>query len=573
MVLLAALQIRNFALIERLSVEFGPGLTVLTGETGAGKSIIFGALQLILGGRASADIIRTGEKEAAVEALFQFAANGPGVETTQRIRDLGVETGDEGEMVLRRVIPAEGRNRCFINGSSVTLTMLDSAGEFLVDIHGQHQHQRLLYPENHLETLDDFGELRERRKEMAGLIDGLRRLEARQTELSRSEADQRDRIDLLRFQTREIQEINPLPGEDQALEEEAALLATAEERHILARGAHEELYESEGALVDGLAAVSGRMDRLAELDPALRETAEEFRSLTAQAEDAARRLQRYADAVDFDPDRQRTVEDRLDVIRTVKKKYGGSIEAVLAHQERAAAELEGISGRDEALEKIAREIEAARPRVAAEALKFSDERKKTAARLGKAVEKELSGLGMGKVRFVVALRDEENPDGFVERNGRRLRLFDDGVDHAEFQFEPNVGEGVRPLARIVSGGELSRVMLAIKTVMAERDRVPSLVFDEVDAGIGGAVAEVVGRKLKAISRSHQVFCITHLPQIAALADAHFRIAKQESGKRTRTTIRPLGPEERVDEIARMSGGRKITDATRRHAREMLGMKA
>ena len=573
MVLLAALQIRNFALIERLSVEFGPGLTVLTGETGAGKSIIFGALQLILGGRASADIIRTGENEAAVEALFQFTANGPGVETTQRIRDLGVEPGEEGEMVLRRVIPAEGRNRCFINGSPVTLTMLDSAGEFLVDIHGQHQHQRLLHPENHLETLDDFGELRERRKEMAGLIGGLRRLEARQTELSRSEADQRDRIDLLRFQTREIGEINPLPGEDQALEEEAALLATAEERHILARGAHEELYESEGALVDGLAAVSGRMDRLAELDPVLRETAEEFRSLTAQAEDAARRLQRYADAVDFDSDRQRTVEDRLDVIRTVKKKYGGSIEAVLAHQERAAAELEGISGRDEALKKIAREIEAARPRVAAEALKFSDERKKTAARLGKAVEKELSGLGMGKVRFVVALRDEDNPDGFVERNGRRLRLFEDGVDRAEFQFEPNVGEGVRPLARIVSGGELSRVMLAIKTVMAERDRVPSLVFDEVDAGIGGAVAEVVGRKLKAISRSHQVFCITHLPQIAALADAHFRIAKQESGKRTRTTILPLGPEERVDEIARMSGGREITDATRRHAREMLGMKA
>ena len=571
--MLAALQIRNFALIERLSVEFGPGLTVLTGETGAGKSIIFGTLQLILGGRASADIIRTGENEAAVEAIFQFTANGPGVETTQRIRDLGVEPGEEGEMVLRRVIPAEGRNRCFINGSPVTLTMLDSAGEFLVDIHGQHQHQRLLHPENHLETLDDFGELRERRKEMAGLIDGLRRLEARQTELSRSEADQRDRIDLLRFQTREIGEINPLPGEDQALEEEAALLATAEERHILARGAHEELYESEGALVDGLAAVSGRMDRLAELDPVLRETAEEFRSLTAQAEDAARRLQRYADAVDFDSDRQRTVEDRLDVIRTVKKKYGGSIEAVLAHQERAAAELEGISGRDEALKKIAREIEAARPRVAAEALKFSDERKKTAARLGKAVEKELSGLGMGKVRFVVALRDEDNPDGFVERNGRRLRLFEDGVDRAEFQFEPNVGEGVRPLARIVSGGELSRVMLAIKTVMAERDRVPSLVFDEVDAGIGGAVAEVVGRKLKAISRSHQVFCITHLPQIAALADAHFRIAKQESGKRTRTTILPLGPEERVDEIARMSGGREITDATRRHAREMLGMKA
>ena len=293
----------------------------------------------------------------------------------------------------------------------------------------------------------------------------------------------------------------------------------------------------------------------------------------AQAEDAARRLQRYADAVDFDPDRQRTVEDHLDVIRTVKKKYGGSIEAVGAHLERAAAELEEISGRDEALEKIAREIEAARPRLAAEVLKFSDERKKTAARLGKAVEKELSGLGMEKVGFVAALRDEGNPDGFVERNGRRLRLFDDGVDRAEFQFEPNVGEGVRPLARIVSGGELSRVMLAIKTVVADRDRVPSLVFDEVDAGIGGAVAEVVGRKLKAISRSHQVFCITHLPQIAALADAHFRIAKQESGKRTRTTIRPLGPEERVDEIARMSGGRKITDATRRHAREILGMKA
>ena len=569
--MLTALRIQNFALIEQLSVEFGPGLTVLTGETGAGKSIIFGALQLILGGRAHADLIRSGAKEATVEALFHLSRKGPGRAAVERLHEMGVDE-QGGEMALRRLVSVEGRNRCFINGSPATLTMLESAGEFLVDVHGQHQHQRLLYPENHLEILDDFGSLHGRRDQVARSIQELRKLEARRDDLSRRETDQRDRMDLLRFQVREIEAAALVPGEDEALEEEASLLASAEERHTLARSSHETLYESEGSLVEGLASVADRLERLAELDPAVRDLAEEVRSLGIQAGEAARRIQQYADGVEFDPERQRAVGERLDALRTLKKKYGGSIEDVLAYKDRAAGELEELSNRDSILEEVRQAIEERRPRVAREALKFSEERERAGSRLGRAVEKELGGLGMEKVRFEVGLQDEEDPDGFVERDGRRLRLFDDGVDRAEFQFEPNVGEGVRPLARIVSGGELSRLMLAIKTVLAGRDRVPSLVFDEVDVGIGGAVAEVVGKKLRAISRSHQVFCITHLPQIAALADAHFLISKEEQKSRTRTTIRPLEMEERVEEIARMSGGEKITDATRRHAREMLGLK-
>ncbi|MFQ5913276.1 MAG: DNA repair protein RecN [Nitrospinota bacterium] len=569
--MLTALRVQNFALIEQLSVEFGPGLTVLTGETGAGKSIIFGALQLILGGRANADLIRAGAKEATVEALFHLPRKGPGGTVRERLRGMGIDA-DEGEMALRRIVSAEGRNRCFVNASPVTLAMLESAGEFLIDVHGQHQHQRLLYPENHLEILDDFGSLRGRRDGVARMIRKLRELEARRGELSRQETDQRDRVDLLQFQLREINAADPIPGEEEALEAEAALLASAEERHSLARGAHEEMYESEGSLVDGLASVAGRVDRLAELDPALRDLAEEVRSLNLRAGEAARRVRQYADGVEFDPGRQRAVEERLDVLRSLKRKYGGSVEEILAYRGRAARELEELSNRDLALEEVCRAVEELRPRVAEEALKFSGERQAAAARLGGAVQKELRGLGMEKVRITVDVQDEEDTEGFVQRDGRRLRLFEDGVDKAEFQFEPNVGEGVRPLARIVSGGELSRLMLAIKTVLADRDRVPSLLFDEIDVGIGGAVAEVVGKKLKAISRSHQVFCITHLPQIAALADAHFVISKEEKKSRTRTTIRPLSQEERVEELARMAGGKKITAATRRHAAEMLGLK-
>lgn len=569
--MLAALRIQNFALIERLSVEFGPGLTVLTGETGAGKSILFGALQLILGGRASSDLIRAGAKEATVEALFQFPRKGPGAAAAGRLREMGV--GAEGdEVALRRVVSAEGKNRCFIDGGPVTLSMLEAAGEFLVDVHGQHQHQRLLYPENHLYILDDFGDVQGRREQVAGLVAGLRRLEARRGDLSRREADSRDRIDLLRFQAREIEAADLVPGEEEALEEEAALLATAEERHVLARGAHQDLYESEGSLADRLSSVAARVERLAGLDPALRDLAEEVRSLALQAEEAARRLGRYAEGVEFDPGRRSAVEERLDLVRTLKKKYGGSVEAVLACRDRAAKELEELSNRDAALEEVQRAVEALRPQVAREALNLSGERKEAAQRLGRAVEQELRGLGMRKAGFAAVLSDEEDPEGFVVREGKRLRLFDDGVDRAEFQFEPNVGEGVRPLAKIVSGGELSRVMLAIKTVLAGKDRVPSLLFDEVDVGIGGAVAEVVGRKLKTISKSHQVFCITHLPQIAALADAHFLISKEERGGRTRTAIRQLDMDERVEEIARMAGGKTITEATRRHAREMLGLK-
>lgn len=570
--LLAALRIRNFALIEQLSVEFGPGLTVLTGETGAGKSIIFGALQLILGGRASSELIRAGADEATVEALFQSSANGSGGEVLKRVRELGIEPDEDGSIVFRRVVSAGGKNRCFINSSPVTLVMLNSVGEFLVDVHGQHQHQRLLYPDNHLAILDDFGSLRSRRAEITEIISKYRALELHLIEISRSEADHRDRIDLLRFQISEIGSVNVQPGEDQLLEKESALLASAEERHHLARESHERLYELEGSVVDSLAEIAEEVKRLADLDVAVQEVSEELRSASAQVEDAAQRLRQYADEVEFDPGQQRVVEERLDAIRTIKKKYGGSIEEVLEFKNRAEAELEEISRQDGTLKDLTHEIGDYRHRVIDGVLELSDERREAAKCFAQAVEKELKGLGMKKGRFFIHLQSSEDPDGFLEHGGQRLRLYDDGIDRAEFQFEPNVGEGVRPLARIVSGGELSRIMLAIKTVIAGKDLVPSLIFDEVDVGIGGAIAEVVGKKLQAIARSHQVFCITHLPQIASLARAHFLISKGANEKRTRTTIRPLEPEERVDEIARMSGGSNITAATRQHARELLGLK-
>ena len=559
--MLSALQIQNFALIEQLSVEFGPGLTVLTGETGAGKSIIFGALQLILGSRASSELIRAGADEATVEALFQGSANGSGSEVLERVRELGIEPDEDGTIVFRRVVSAGGKNRCYINGSPVTLVMLNSVGEYLVDVHGQHQHQRLLYPDNHLAILDDFGDLRLHRNEIVELITKYRALESHLTKISRSEADQRDRIDLLRFQISEIGSIDLQPGEDRLLEEESVLLASAEERHHLARDAHERLYELEGSVVDSLAEIAEKVKRLADLDVVAQEVSEELRSASVQVEDVSQRLRQYADGVEFDPGRQRVVEERLDAVRTIKKKYGGSIEEALEFKNRAEAELEGISRQDEELKGLTHEIEDYRHRVIDGALKLSDERQEAAKCFAKAVEKELKGLGMKKGKFFINLQSGEDLDGFLERDGQRLRLYDDGVDRAEFQFEPNVGEGVRPLAQIVSGGELSRIMLAIKTVIAGKDRVPSLI------------AEVVGEKLQAIAQSHQVFCITHLPQIASLARAHFLISKGASERRTRTTIRPLEPEERVDEIARMSGGRNITDATRQHARELLGLKA
>jgi len=564
---LSSLHIRNFALIEDLSVEFGRGLNILTGETGAGKSIIFQGLHLLLGGRASSDFIRKGARDAEVSGLFSLKEE---AHALQRAAALGLST-EGADLLLRRVVSSEGKNRCYVNGAPATVGMLEKIGEFLVDIHGQHQHQRLLHPENHLEVLDAFAGLEGKRGALAEGVRKVRSLEARKRELEQAEAHQQSRIELFEFQVREIEGARVVAGEEETLESEIRLLSHAEERRRLAQEVFEALYGSEGSVTERLASLAGLLARLGEIDPEQAGAAQEGKEALVQVEELARGLRDYAERVEANSERLQQAEERLHLLRMLKKKYGGSLDSVLAFQQEAQQELESMSRREEALDETTRALDTLRSKVAKEALLLSKVRREGALHLSKSIEREIQTLGMKRVSFEVPLWEEEDPESFVERDGKRLRLSKEGIDQVEFQLEPNPGEGLRPLSRIASGGELSRVMLAVKAVLADRDQVSTLVFDEVDAGIGGAVAEVVGQKLKGTSRGRQVFCITHLPQIAALADHHFLISKVPSKGRTKTEVRPLTLGDRVEEIARMSGGKTVTETTRRHAREILGI--
>ncbi len=563
--MLQEISIRNFAIIEDLTIRFESGLTVLSGETGAGKSIIINAVNLLLGSRASAALIRTGAESAELEALFHISARSSVART---MHELGYDP-DEG-LLVRRIISASDRHRIYINGRLATMQVLTAITADLASISGQHAHQGLFKEDEHLNILDQYGGLLDLRGEYQALYRKIVPLIHKEQELLRRQLRQGEQMELLRYQRDEIEAARVQPDEDIQLEKERLRLKNSEALFQTVRQCVDEIYDNDGAAVERLGCLGKELARAAEIDDRLKPRADEIEALTYGLEDLASHLRDYLNAIDIDPKQLETVEARLDTLNKLKRKYGGSLDGVLTHGEEMICRLAEIENIDAAIEALRVELKVCHAELGRLADALSEKRTESAEQLARAVEQELSALKMAGTRFSVEIRPlpvAADAGPYLSRNG--CGLSESGADRAAFMIAPNVGEAIKPLAAIASGGELSRVVLALKAILAQNDSVETIVFDEVDAGIGGMVAELVGKKLATLARHHQILCITHLPQIAKYGHSHFRIVKAVSKGRTHTTILPLSAEDRVEELARMLGGEKITSTTRAHAKEML----
>lgn len=548
--MLIELSIKNVAIIDFLNISFQPGLTVLTGETGAGKSIIIDAVGLIMGGRASTDLIRSGEDEAVVEALFDLSG-------LPEIKAFMAESGFdcESELLVKRSISKGGKNRIFINGSMATQALLSDIAGKLINIYGQHESQTLLKPDNQLLLLDAFAGTTHLRENFTRVYQECNTIRERLLRLDEEERETARKLDLLTYQSDEISAAALKPGEESDLEEQRTLLANAEKLGSVSAIAFERLYDGNSALLGELRRISVSVNEIASFDHALKEIASSLENAYIQLEDSAISLRDYASKIEADPAALQQVDDRLDLIQKMTRKYGATIEDVLAYQGRINIELEELHSRE--LDRSQLQVDSLRVQKELEACgaELTKQRSKASAELKIALEVEIHQLAMKNALIEPALIALTEPKSY-------------GMERVEFLFAPNPGEAPRPLAKIASGGELSRLMLAIKQILPE-GAVPTLVFDEVDTGIGGGTSELVGRKLRKVAERHQVLCITHLPQVAVFADHHLRVEKLVEQGRTSTSITSLDQSARTEEISRMLGGATITATTRQHATEML----
>ena len=580
--MLRELAIKNFAIIDDLRISFSPGLSVLTGETGAGKSIIIEAVNLLLGGRASADLVRTGESSAELEAFFDIAPDDPAAHLMEA---QGLDPSEG--LIIRRIISAGGRHRIFINSTQATMQLLKQVTANLASISSQHAHQGLLKEENHLDILDDFAGTRSLRNQVRAtfneLVPMIREVEQLKTTVEKTGEENR----LLRFQIDEIDQVKILPDEDSLLEAKRQRLKNGSEIFTCLNRGVDRLYSGEGTLLEGLGEIKTGLEKHGHLDEKIAQVTEKLSRTMFELEDITDEMRKISTTIDLDPATLEETEARLDVIQKLKRKYGKpSLKTLFAFHaglKEKLADTENLTGRIEAMEKRCHSLSQA---LGAQALKLSEKRKIAAEELAGLAENELKTLEMDQIRFTISIthtplgRTETQKELFPEENRENktknllsvkgMKITDTGMDRVSFLMAPNPGEKPRPLARIASGGELSRVVLALKAILSGTDVLGTLVFDEVDSGIGGKTSDKVGMKLKALSRKYQVICITHLAQIAKYGSNHYKIEKQVVNQRTTTMITPLTDKaDRTREIARMMGGSTITKATLEHAAELL----
>lgn len=552
--MLRELHIKNLAIIEDVSIEFDEGLNVLTGETGAGKSIIIDALGLCIGERASSVLIRSGEKEATVEAFFEI----PPLKT---LADMAIEQ-DEG-IIMKRIISSSGKSRAYINGALVNVQTLSEVSRDIIDIHGQYEHQSLLLPENQLEMIDAYGRLLKDREDFSVVYAKLMALRQQMEELTVRERERVQKIDMLKFQIGEIEASGLKKDEEEALAEELKILSNTERLLSLANEAYDSLYASEGAAQNSLSKAINAIREIASIDNRATETLRTIEEAMPLIEEASMFLRGYKDSLDFNPSRLEALQERHELIKRLIKKYGANVQEILDYKEKAQRELNELQSSEERLEYLKAEIEDLRKILTEKANNLSEKRKAVAGQIEKKVVAELGTLSMPHTRFSIKMfceQGEDTIDGF-KANSK-------GIDRVEYLISPNPGEELRPLSKTASGGELSRVMLALKGLLSGGDRISILVFDEIDAGIGGKAADTVGGKLKALSKNHQVICITHLPQIASYGDMHLKIEKTVKAGRTAVKVRSIAGDDRVMELARMlSGG--DSEVSIEHAKEML----
>jgi len=566
--MLTELHIENFAIIQDLELTFQPGLTTFTGETGAGKSIILDALMALLGGKADATLIRAGAERANVEGTFAIS---PASQDSVRALLEPEALLDDPELVsVAREMRQNGRSVARINGRSVSQSLLRELGGYLVDIHGQSEHLSLLNVRQHLHLLDRFANAQEALEVYRTTYRDLRRVQKDLAALHQAELDAASRTDLLEFQAGEIENANLSLEEEDELRQERTRLANAEGLNSLCQEAVALIDDGtpETPAINDLAGQMVRaLESLARIDPAQNELAEQAQTLSETLSDISRDLRGYMDTIEFNPRRLEQVEERLDLINRLKRKYGGSIEAVLEFARKARTDLDNIAHATERIAELEERERTLRGKLAQQALDLSKVRNEAAGALASAVEQELDDLSMAGAEFAVDIRREPSADGLVLGADEPVAFDENGVDRIEFLIAPNPGEGLKPLVKIASGGETSRLMLALKRVLTRADSIPTLVFDEIDQGIGGRVGSVVGEKLWQLGRDHQVLCVTHLPQLAAFGDQHYSVRKEVDGGRTTTRVEVLNGTNRLVELAQMLGA--VTDANLNSARETL----
>ncbi len=566
--MISSLFIKDYALINEINIDFGKGLNIITGETGAGKSIIIGALGLLLGERASVEIIRKGSAKTIVEGNFF-------VQDNKRIKNFLAdnELDTAPEMIIRREISEKGNNRCFINDTPVTLNLIKEAGDMLVDLHGQHEHQSLLRQETHIQVIDEASDYNDLIENYRNIFSELVSTESKLKEMLLKENSLKEKKDLYQFQLKEINSVDPLFQEDEHLEKELTILENSEKMLTITSELYSILYENDGAIHDQMVGALSKLNELARIDSDFNEKAEEFNSAIALINDVAEHLRSYRDKIDLDPARVETVRERLGAITLLKKKYGGSIETILEKKKILQEEIELSESYSDKLEELEKKIRILKEKAGSAANEITKRRSLSAKKICRQVIDELKNLGIPDSSFEARMnyeKGEYSDLGSLLIENKIYKGFNNGADILEFYISANKGEDLKPLAKVASGGEISRIMLSLKTVLAKNEKLPLLIFDEIDTGISGRIAQKVGTALKSLASYHQIIAITHLPQIAAMADTHYCVEKKYENERVTSKIRRLSNEESLKEVAKLISGEDVTEESIKTARQLIG---
>jgi DNA repair protein RecN (Recombination protein N) len=566
--MLKNLHVKDYALIREIDVEFGKGLNIITGETGAGKSILIDAMGLLLGERASVEVIRKDASKAVIEGIFE-----PEDDTKLNLFLDDNELEKHPELILRREILLKGTNRCFINDTPVTLNQLKEIGNLLVDLHGQHEHQSLLRTETHIDYLDEFASADDLRDSYRKSYNELNKLVAELASVISREETLKEKKEIYSFQLKEIDTVAPEDDEDEKITEELRILENSEKLFELSSSVYDRLYESDDAMVDILNKVREDVAELNRIDKSFSEALNECDNAAALIKDISEFVRNYRSGINVDPGYLEDLRTRIGAISLLKKKYGGSITSIKAYRDKIADEILLAENFADKISDMEKQIFKLRKECGSAALKISRRRKEVSKKIEKQIIEELAYLGIPDAQFKISIDQEESPSGnYIIADGKSFRAGSKGFDNVEFLIAANKGENLKPLAKSASGGEISRVMLALKSTLAKSDKFPLLIFDEIDTGVSGRIAQKVGQSLKNLSLFHQIIAITHLPQIAGLADHHFTVEKLISSERAVSTIRELDLEERIEEVAKIMSGEKITQASLQGARELMGIK-
>lgn len=565
--MLKSLEIKDYALIDHINVEFEKGLNIITGETGAGKSILIDAMSLLLGERASSEVVRKGAQKSFVEGIFN-------VENNKNVKSF-LEANDieyQNELIIRREISLKGSNRCFVNDSPVPLNIVKELGDILVDLHGQHEHQSLLRTETHINFIDEFADNQKLIDEYKIVYRELNLKQNELRELKSKEKSLKEKKEIYDFQIKEIDNINPLQDEDVLINDELNILENSEKLMELSDEAYNKLYDDENSVIDLLGEVKHKLNQLSEIDKSFLESEGECDSALAVLKELANSIRGYKSKIDIDPSEIENKRERLGAINLLKKKYGGSIQNVLAHRKQIGKEFEIADNFSSTINNLEKEILELRNSAGDAAEKLSSARKKQSTKVESEVKKALAQLGIPDAIFKVNINQtaaDENSGAFVFVKNKKYRFTENGIDEIEFYISTNTGEDVKPLIKVASGGEISRIMLALKTILAKTDKLPLLIFDEIDTGVSGRIAQKVGSALKELSTFHQIICITHLPQIAGMADHHFAVEKKQIDNRAVSIIVKLTKDERITEIAKLISGDQISKAGIESAKQLL----